>query len=147
MRAKALTIAPKQAGFTLIEIMVVIVIIGIFAVAVVPNVIDRPEQARATKVAQDIAAIESALKLYRLDNFSYPSQGQALGALVNSPGDSKNWRGPYMDAAPKDPWGNEYMYLNPGTHGRKVEVFTYGRDKAEGGEGEDADRGSWNINE
>ena len=138
--------ARSARGFTLIEIMVVMVIIGIFALAVVPNVIDRPDQAREIKARQDIQAIESALKMYRLDNASYPSQGEGLAALTSAPGDSRNWRGPYLETKPKDPWGNEYHYANPGTHGRKVEVFSYGRDNAAGGEEQDADIGNWDSN-
>ncbi len=134
-----------QSGFTLIEIMVVIVILGLLAAIVAPSVMDRPDQARAIRVAQDVRGIESALKLYRLDNFSYPTQSQGLKALNEAPSDSKTWKGPYLESIPEDPWGNEYRYSNPGTHGKKVEVFSFGEDNAEGGVDAAEDIGSWNI--
>jgi general secretion pathway protein G len=134
-----------QKGFTLIEIMVVIVILGLLAAIVAPSVMDRPDQARAIRVAQDVKGIESALKLYRLDNFGYPQSGQGLQALIQAPAGLKTWKGPYLDAMPEDPWGNEYRYNNPGKHGMKVEVYSYGDDNAEGGKDGAADIGSWNI--
>ena len=134
-------------GFTLIEIMVVLVILGLLAAIVVPAVMDRPDQAREIRVAQDIRALESALKMYRLDNFGFPSQSQGLEALLEQPSGAKNWRGPYIETTslPKDPWGNPYRYANPGKHGKKIDVFTFGANNAEGGEGADADIGNWNI--
>jgi general secretion pathway protein G len=134
-----------QKGFTLIEIMVVIVILGLLAAIVAPSVMDRPDQARAIRVAQDVKGIESALKLYRLDNYGYPQQGQGLKFLVDNPSGLETWKGPYVDSMPEDPWGNEYRYSNPGKHGMKVEVYSYGDDNAEGGEDGSADIGSWNI--
>ncbi|MFQ3324370.1 MAG: general secretion pathway protein G [Pseudomonadales bacterium] len=134
-----------QKGFTLIEIMVVIVILGLLAAIVAPSVMDRPDQARAIRVAQDVKGIESALKLYRLDNYGYPQQGQGLKSLVKSPSGLKTWKGPYLDSMPEDPWGNEYRYSNPGKHGMKIEVYSYGDDGAEGGEDGASDIGSWNI--
>jgi general secretion pathway protein G len=134
-----------QKGFTLIEIMVVIVILGLLAAIVAPSVMDRPDQARAIRVAQDVKGIESALKLYRLDNFGYPQPGQGLKALVQAPAGLKTWKGPYLDSMPEDPWGNEYRYSNPGKHGMKVEVYSYGDDNKEGGVDGAADIGSWTI--
>ena len=133
-------------GFTLIEVMVVVIILGILAAIVVPRVMDRPDVARVTKAKQDIRALESALNLYKLDNFRYPTTDQGLEALVKKPGvppEPKNWR-PYMDRLPKDPWGNPYQYLSPGEHG-EVDVFSLGADGRPGGEGLDADIGNWDL--
>ena len=136
----------RQArGFTLVEIMVVVAIIGLLAVMVVPQVFNQLGSAQEKRVAQDIRAIESSLKFYKLDTFSYPSTSEGLQALVSQPGNTGNWRGPYLDTLPKDPWDQEYRYANPGSHGQEIEVFTYGADNAEGGDGADADWGSWNI--
>lgn len=140
----ALATAPRKArGFTLIEIMVVLVILGLLAALVVPSILNRPDQARQVKATQDVRALESALKLYRLDNFRYPTQAQGLAALVRAPTDAGNWQGPYVDNLPEDPWGNPYRYANPGTHGKEIDVFSYGADNAPGGEGADADIGNW----
>ena len=132
-------------GFTLIEIMVVIVILGLLAVMVVPRVFNQLEKAQTTVVSQDIRAIESALKFYRLDNYGYPPQANGLTALIEAPATARNWNGPYLESLPVDPWGIEYRYANPGVHGKEVEVFTYGADNAEGGENADTDLGSWNV--
>lgn len=135
----------KQCGFTLIEIMVVVVILGILAAFVVPRLMDRPDAARIAKAKSDIRAVESALSLYRLDNHSYPSTDHGLEALVEKPADAPAWKeGGYVDRLPKDPWGKPYQYLNPGVHGT-IDVFSYGKDGAEGGEGANADIGNWNI--
>jgi general secretion pathway protein G len=132
-------------GFTLIEIMVVVVIIGILAALVLPNVMGRIDQANATKAKQDIRAYGVALDTYRMDNFKYPTGDQGLGALVQQPGDAKNWRGPYTKGGlRKDPWGNDYRYVYPGTRG-EYDLFTLGADNQEGGEGIDADIGSWSA--
>ena len=140
----------KASGFTLIEIMVVIVILGILAAVVVPRIMDNPDKARIVKAKQDIRAMEGALELYRLDNFNYPSTDQGLEALVSEPSGSpeaKNWKsGGYLKRLPKDPWGNEYQYLSPGTNGA-VDIFTYGADSEEGGEEGGADIGNWNLDE
>ena len=139
----------RQAGFTLIEIMVVVVIIGLLAAIIAPNVIGRIDDAQISKVKQDIRSIESALKLYRLDNFRYPTTEQGLAALVERPNDPniKNWRaGGYLDRLPKDPWDNVYQYLNPGQHG-EIDIYTLGADGRPGGEGIDADRGNWSLDE
>lgn len=142
---------PRQraAGFTLIEIMVVVVILGILAAIVVPKIMDAPGKARIAAAKHDIAQIKSALDLYKLDNFNYPSTQQGLLALVAPPqGDppARNWKpGGYLDKAPNDPWGHPYQYLNPGLHG-EIDIFTLGSDNAPGGEGEAADIGNWNDN-
>ena len=138
----------RQAGFTLIEIMVVIVIIGILASVVVPRVMDNPDKARTAKAKHDIQALESALDIYRLDNFTYPTTDQGLEALVTKPGGSpepKNWKnGGYIKKLRKDPWGNDYLYLHPGQHG-EMDIYSLGADGAPGGDGVFADIGSWDI--
>jgi general secretion pathway protein G len=132
-------------GFTLIEIMVVVVILGILAALIAPNVINRIDDAQSAKVRQDIRAIESALKLYRLDNFRYPTSDQGLQALVTPPSDSrKGSAGSYLDRVPKDPWDRPYVYENPGKQG-EFDIYTLGRDGAPGGDGPDADIGNWTI--
>ncbi|SDU16983.1 general secretion pathway protein G [Halopseudomonas salegens] len=141
----------RQGGFTLIEVMVVVVILGILAAVVVPRVMDRPDQARITKVQNDLRAIESALNLYRLDNFNYPTTEQGLRALVEMPtgGDApRNWRqGGYLDRLQQDPWGNDYQYMRPGRDGRDYDVFSYGADGRPGGEGANAVIGNWNADQ
>ncbi len=140
--------ARGQQGFTLLEVMVVVVIIGILAALVVPRIISRPDEARVIAAKQDIASLLQALKLYRLDNLRYPATEQGLQALVAKPATPPvppNWKtSGYVDRLPKDPWGNPYQYLNPGLHG-EIDVFSFGADGAPGGEGNDADLGSWNL--
>lgn len=135
-----------QSGFTLIEIMVVVVILGILAAIVVPKVMDRPEAARVVKASADIRALEASLKLYKLDNYKYPSTEQGLEALVSKPAgypEPANWKqGGYIDKLPKDPWGREYQYLSPGVHG-DFDLYALGADGRKGGEGEDADVVNW----
>lgn len=141
-------ICNDQRGFTLIEIMVVVIIIGILAAIVAPNVIGRVDDAQITKAKAEISNIENAMKFYRLDNFSYPSTEQGLESLVNKPADPgiKNWKtGGYMDRVPQDPWGNPYLYLNPGSKG-EIDIYTLGRDGRPGGEGVDSDIGNWDLN-
>ena len=137
-----------QRGFTLLEVMVVVVILGILAALVVPKIISRPDEARMIAARQDIASLMQALKLYRLDNQRYPTTEQGLQALVTKPTAAPiptNWKtGGYIERLPKDPWGNAYQFLNPGVHG-EIDVFSYGADRAPGGEGNDADIGSWNL--
>ncbi len=134
----------RQRGFTLIELMVVLVIIGVLAALIVPNVLDRADDARVTAARTDIANIGQALKLYKIDNQSYPSAEQGLQALVRRPGagpQPPNWRAT-LDKLPKDPWGRPYQYLNPGLKG-EVDVISLGADGQPGGEGKNADIGSW----
>ena len=138
----------RDAGLTLIELMVVVVILALLAVVIVPRVIDRPDQARAARAQSDIAAIASALNLYRLDTGAYPSTEQGLDALVQRPGgqpEAPNWKsGGYLQskAVPKDPWGRPYLYLNPGRRA-DIDVYTLGADGRPGGEAENADVGNW----
>ncbi|MCH9827702.1 MAG: type II secretion system major pseudopilin GspG [Gammaproteobacteria bacterium] len=138
--------AQRQHGFTLIEIMVVVVILGILAAIVVPRIMSRPDDARIAKAKQDIRVIESALELYRLDNFYYPSTQQGLEALVQQPGGeppAKNWKpGGYLKSMPKDPWDRPYQYLNPGSHG-EYDIYSLGADGTPGGDGVNADLGNW----
>jgi general secretion pathway protein G len=131
-------------GFTLIELMVVLVIIGILAALIVPNVLDRADDARVTAAKTDINNIVQALKLYRLDNQRYPSSEQGLQALVSKPTVGAipgNWK-PYLEKLPNDPWGRAYQYLNPGIRG-EIDVMSFGADGQAGGEGKNADVGSW----
>ncbi len=124
----------QHAGFTLIEVLVVIVILGILAAVIVPNIMDKPGEARITKARADIRAIESALNIYRLDKHSYPTTDEGLAVLT----------GKYLPRLPVDPWDRPYLYLSPGVQG-EIDIYTLGRDGVEGGEGEDADIGNWNI--
>ncbi len=136
----------SHAGFTLIELLVVLTVLAILATVVVPRVMDAPGKARTTKAQQDIAALSQALEVYRLDNFSYPSTGQGLNALVAQPsGDppATNWKaGGYIQRLPKDPWDRPYQYLSPGSRG-DYDLYSLGRDGRPGGEGEDADITNW----
>lgn len=132
------------AGFTLIELMVVLVIIGVLAALIVPNVLDRADDARTTAARTDVTNVMQALKLYRLDNQRYPSSEQGLQALIAKPSTGPqplNWK-PYLDKLPNDPWGRPYQYLNPGIKG-EIDVMSFGADGQPGGEGKDADIGSW----
>lgn len=134
----------RAAGFTLIELMVVLVIIGVLAALIVPNVLDRADDARVTAARTDVTNLVQALKLYKLDNLRYPTAEQGLQALVAKPAAAPvpgNWR-PYVEKLPNDPWGRPYQYLNPGIKG-EVDVMSLGADGQPGGEGKDADIGSW----
>ena len=134
----------KQRGFTLIEIMVVVVILGILAAAVVPKIMSRPEQARIEKAKHDVGALESALNIYKLDNYQYPTTDQGLESLVTKPSGSpqpRNYKkGGYIKKLNNDPWGNEYLYLFPGTH-TDLDLYSLGPD----GQPSDDDIGNWNI--
>ncbi len=135
-----------SSGFTLIEILVVVVIIGILAAVVVPRFMDEPDRARAVKARQDIEAIVTALNLYRLDNHVYPSTQQGLEALVERPSgrpEAPNWKaGGYLERLPNDPWGRPYLYMNPGVHG-DIDVWSNGANGQPGGEGINAEIGNW----
>lgn len=132
----------RQRGFTLIEIMVVVVILAVLGALVVPKILENVDKARVTRAQSDIRAIQTALDLYRLDNFKYPTTEQGLQALVTQPSDPSitNYRaGGYLPALPKDPWNNPYQYVSPGANGRDYDIISYGRDGKPGGEGYDAD--------
>lgn len=134
----------RPLGFTLIELLVVLAIIGVLAALIVPNVLDRADDARVTAAKTDIASLNQALKLYKLDNLRYPTAAQGLQALQLKPTTEPvplNWR-PYVDKLPNDPWGRPYQYLNPGLKG-EVDVLSLGADGQPGGEGKNADIGSW----
>jgi general secretion pathway protein G len=137
-----------QKGFTLIEVMVVVVILGILAALVVPKIMDNPDKARILKVEQDIRAIETALKLYKLDNYMYPTTEQGLEALVKKttlPPEPRQWKeGGYLDRLPQDPWGFPYNYLSPGVHG-EFDLYSLGADGQPGGSGIYADIGNWQL--
>ncbi len=136
----------RTAGFSLIEIVVAIAIIAILATIVVPRVVGRVGEAQVVRAKADVRSLVSALNLYKLDNFHFPSTDQGLQALVAKPSgqpEAPNWKaGGYIDGLPKDPWGHEYLYLAPGQHG-ETDVYSLGRDGQPGGEGEDADVGNW----
>ena len=137
----------RASGFTLIEIMIVVVIMGLLAAVIVPNVISKVGEARVAKTKQDIQAIGTSLTMYRLDNFKYPTTDQGLKALSIQPTDPTihHWRpGGYIQRVSKDPWGNDYQYVYPGTHGREYDLFSLGADGQPGGEGINADVGNWN---
>jgi general secretion pathway protein G len=139
----------NQSGFTLIEIMVVVVIIGILIGLVAPNILGRVDKARVTAAKADIATLEQALEMYRLDNHNYPSTDQGLEALVAQPGgepEARNWNPEgYLKKAklPQDPWGKPYQYVSPGQDRRPYDLYSFGADGREGGEGYDADIGNW----
>ncbi|MGF1740880.1 type II secretion system major pseudopilin GspG [Vibrio profundum] len=137
----------NQSGFTLLELMVVIVILGLLASVVVPNLLGNKEKADQQKAVTDIVALENALDMYKLDNSVYPTTDQGLEALVKKPSDPepRNYRdGGYIKRLPNDPWGRPYHYMTPGEHGT-MDIFTLGADGQEGGDGANADIGNWNI--
>jgi general secretion pathway protein G len=144
MRRLPFTRRARAPGFTLIEIMVVLVIIGVLAALIAPNVLDRASDAKVTAARTDVNNLMQALKLYKLDNQRFPSGDQGLEALVRKPSAGTvppNWK-PYLDKLPNDPWGRPYQYLNPGVKG-EIDVFSLGADGQPGGEGHNADVGSW----
>jgi len=136
-------------GFTLIEVMVVVVILGILAAIVVPKIMDNPDKARKARAEIDIRGVSTALENYRMDNFSYPTTDQGMQALVTRPADlpeNTNWKqGGYISRVPQDPWGRPYHYLQPGRHG-DYDVYSNGADGQRGGDGINADIGSWDLN-
>lgn len=132
-------LSSKQAGFTLIEVMVVVLILAVLATFVAPKFLGKPEEARITRVKADIKAIKTSLDLYRLDNFSYPTTGDGLKALVTKPASAPdNWK-QYLDEEPVDPWGNPYKYTNPGTRGGEIDIYSLGPDRVPGND----DIGNW----
>jgi general secretion pathway protein G len=145
MRMTRPAIGRRQKGFTLIEIMVVVVIIGLLAAIVAPNFIGQVDTAAINKAKQDIRGIETALNLFRLDNYRYPTTAEGLSALVSNPGGelADTWK-QYLPRLPQDPWDQAYRYQSPGQHG-EIDIFSYGRDRQEGGEGVDADIGNWDL--
>ena len=138
----------SSTGFTLIEVMVVVVILSILAAIVVPRIMDRPDEARITKAKQDIRALESALNLYKLDNYDYPTTEQGLESLIQRPAtppEPQNWKtGGYVDRLPLDPWGNDYQYLSPGQNGA-IDLYSLGADGQIGGEGTKGDIANWDM--
>ena len=140
------TRASLHVGFTLIEVLVVVVILGILAAVVVPKFFDKPGEARQVRAKADVQSLVTALNMYRLDNFSYPSTEQGLQALVQKPGgapEARNWKsGGYLSTLPKDPWGRDYVLLSPGQKG-EIDVYSLGLDGQPGGEGENKDVGNW----
>ena len=145
MRAIKAPLRVSEQGFTLLEIMVVVVIIGLLAAAVVPQLIGNVDRAAVGRAKQDVRQIENSLNLYRLDNFRYPTTSEGLEALVANPGEASapNWR-QVLKSVPRDPWDQPYHYASPGQHG-EFDVFTYGADRQEGGEGVNADIGNWEL--
>jgi general secretion pathway protein G len=139
----------RAAGFTLIEIMVVVVIIGLLAAAIVPQVVGRVEEARVAKAKEDIQALTTALTMYRIDNFQLPTTDQGLQALVERPSDPsiKHWRpgGYVQQGSLKDPWGNDYQYVYPGTHGQLYDLYSLGANGEEGGTDSSSVIGNWNL--
>ena len=143
-------ISRRESGFTLIEIMVVLVIIAIMTALIAPNIRGKVDEARVTAAKQDIRTLETALDFFQMENFRYPTTDMGLEALVKKPEDPaiRNWRtGGYLRATtvPKDPWGNPYRYMQPGTKGGAYDLYSLGADGEVGGEGFDADIGSWNL--
>jgi general secretion pathway protein G len=142
--------ARRARGFTLIEIMVVVIIIGLLASVVVLNILPNVDKAKVSKAKQDIQSMELALSEFYLDNSKYPTSEQGLAALAQQPTDPsiKHWKpGGYLERVSKDPWGNPYLYAYPGTHGKAFDLYTLGADGQPGGDGINADIGNWNLND
>jgi len=146
MRVIRAPLRVSEQGFTLLEIMVVVVIIGLLVAAVAPNFIGQIDKAAVSRAKTDIRSIETSLNLYRLDNFRYPNTSEGLEALVMNPGEASapNWK-QYLPRVPLDPWEQPYQYVSPGQRGGDFDVFTYGADRQEGGEGINADIGNWDL--
>lgn len=136
-----------KKGFTLIELMIVIVILGLLSTVIVPRILHRPEEARRVKAKVDIKNIESALALFKVDTGRFPTTSEGLEVLVSNPGIKGYNPDGYLDKIPKDPWGNEYIYICPGIHGKDYDLESYGKDGEDGGTGADADIESWNLEE
>ena len=136
-----------RAGFTLIELMIVIVILGLLATIIMPRMLNRPEQARRMKAKVDIRNIESALALFKTDTGCFPTTSEGLNALVSDPGIKGYSADGYLDKTPTDPWGNKYIYISPGVHNKDYDITSYGKDGEQGGTGDNADIESWNLDE
>ncbi|WP_223789818.1 type II secretion system major pseudopilin GspG [Marinicella meishanensis] len=136
----------RMQGFTLMEILIVVVILSILAVAVVPQFMDAPDKAKVSRAQADVKNLETSLSMYKLDNFNFPSTSQGLQALVQKPAgtpEARNWKpGGYISKLPNDPWDNPYQYLNPGNHGT-IDIYSFGADGQPGGDGLNADIGNW----
>ncbi len=135
----------NRTGFTLIELMIVVVILGLLATMVMPKVLSKPEQARRTKAKVDIRSIQSALGLFKTDTGRFPSTSEGLQALVTNPGIDRYDRDGYLERVPTDPWGSRYVYISPGVHSKDYDIESYGKDGEDGGAEDDADIESWNI--
>lgn len=136
----------RAQGFTLVEVMVVVIIITLMGAIVAPTVFNQLRKAEEKRVEADLNAIESALKLYRLDNYAYPTEAQGLESLVTEPSTARAWRGPYLDSMPRDPWETEYQYRNPSDHEQDFDIYSFGADGVAGGEGDGTDLGNWETN-
>ena len=147
MNTRAMKVRAQQAGFTLVEIMVVVIIIGLLAGIVVPNVMDNLDKANVQKARADFSALQTALKLYRIDNFNYPTTEQGLEALVTKSSIApvpRNFKSSgYIDNLNKDPWGNDYQYMSPADDGKEYDIYSLGADGVSGGEGQNADISVW----
>ena len=135
----------RAAGFTLIELMIVVVILGLLATIIMPRILNRPEQARRMKAKVDIRSIESALALFKTDTGRFPTTSEGLEALVSNPGIKGYHIDGYLDKVPSDPWGGKYIYISPGVHSRDYDLESYGKDGEDGGTEDNADIESWNL--
>ena len=135
----------RNAGFTLIELMIVVVILGLLATIIMPRILNRPEQARRMKAKVDIRSIESALALFKTDTGRFPTTSEGLDVLVSNPGIKGYNTDCYLDKSPSDPWGNKYVYISPGVHSRDYDLESYGKDGEDGGTEDNADIESWNL--